>query len=143
MNNQFNNRIDNISLIQNISYIVASIKVISIFMKYSQVLLDKHIAPGAFLPVACARKTTCSNFYFSYLWIVTQIWLDAALCSTDLLEQHYKTCIIYTQTERERQRQRERTHTRTRARTHTHTHTCTYTHKIIQERSNQVLDSQT
>ena len=29
MNNQFNNRIDNISIIQNLSYAVASIKVIS------------------------------------------------------------------------------------------------------------------
>ena len=33
MNNQLNNRIDNISIIQNISYIVASIKVISTFVK--------------------------------------------------------------------------------------------------------------
>ena len=30
---QFNNRIDNISIIQNISYVVESIKVISIFLK--------------------------------------------------------------------------------------------------------------
>ena len=33
MNNQLNTRIDNISIIQNISYIVASIKVISTFVK--------------------------------------------------------------------------------------------------------------
>ena len=33
INNQFNNRIYNISIIQNISYAVASIKMISIFLQ--------------------------------------------------------------------------------------------------------------
>ena len=33
MNNQFNNRMDNISIIQNMFHVVASIKVISIFLK--------------------------------------------------------------------------------------------------------------
>ena len=35
MNNQFNNMIDNISIIQNISYVVASIKVVH----FSQITL--------------------------------------------------------------------------------------------------------
>ena len=39
MNNQFNNRTDNISIIQNISYVVVSIKVISIFLKYYSAII--------------------------------------------------------------------------------------------------------
>ena len=52
MNNQFNNRIDNISIIQNISYVVASVKVVSIFFLNTSVVIVLGSRTRSHLPVS-------------------------------------------------------------------------------------------